>query len=160
MNIKLFFTLIVGALLLNSCFEYDDVEYKGFENVKMTNPKDGHMSLSFDLKLNNPNKFKIKIKPSDVTVFIGGKELGQVHLTETLTIAKRTHRTYPIALNVKLSDLFESGLGSAFEMMSKQKVSLRIKGFVRGSVYGITQKRYIDETQEMETAQFMKLLGV
>ncbi len=83
MNIKLFFTLIVGALLLNSCFEYDDVEYKGFENVKMTNPKDGHMSLSFDLKLNNPNKFKIKIKPSDVTVFIGGKELGRVHLTET-----------------------------------------------------------------------------
>ncbi len=61
---------------------------------------------------------------------------------------------------MKLSDLFESGLGSAFEMISKQKVSLRVKGFVRGSVYGITQKRYIDETQEMETAQFMKLLGV
>lgn len=160
MNFKLAITLFFGTFLLGSCFQYDDLVYQGFDNVKMTKPKEGQMTLNFDLKLDNPNKFKIKIKPSDVTVFLGGKELGQVHLTETLTIAKRSERSYPISLDVKLKDLFKSGFGSLFEMMTKQTVSLRVKGFVRGSVYGVTQKRYIDETKEMETAQFMKLFGM
>lgn len=160
MNIKLFFTLILGTLLFTSCFRYDDVVYQGFDNVKISKPKDGQMTLNFDLKLDNPNKYKIKIKPSDVSIFIGGKELGQVHLTETLVIDKRSQKSYPLSLELKLKDLFKSGLGSAFEMMTKQTVSLRIKGFVRGSVYGLTQKRYIDETKDMETAQFMKLFGM
>jgi LEA14-like dessication related protein len=160
MNIKLIFTLILGASLFSSCFQYDDVVYQGFDNVKMSKPKDGQMTLNFDLKLDNPNKYKIKIKPSDVSVFIGGKELGQVHLTETLVIDKRSQKSYPLSLELKLKDLFKSGLGSVLEMMTKQTVSLRIKGFVRGSVYSVTQKRYIDETKEMETAQFMKLFGM
>jgi LEA14-like dessication related protein len=160
MSIKLFFTLILGTFLFTSCFHYDDVVYQGFDNVKISKPKDGQMTLNFDLKLDNPNKYKIKIKPSDVSIFIGGKELGQVHLTETLVIDKRSQKSYPLSLELKLKDLFKSGLGSAFEMMTKQTVSLRIKGFVRGSVYGLTQKRYIDETKEMETAQFMKLFGM
>jgi LEA14-like dessication related protein len=160
MSIKLFFTLILGTFLFTSCFHYDDVVYQGFDNVKISKPKDGQMTLNFDLKLDNPNKYKIKIKPSDVSIFIGGKELGQVHLTETLVIDKRSQKSYPLSLELKLKDLFKSGLGSAFEMMTKQTVSLRIKGFVRGSVYGFTQKRYIDETKEMETAQFMKLFGM
>lgn len=160
MNIKLFLTLILGTFLLASCFRYDDVVYQGFDNVKISKPKDGQMTLNFDLKLDNPNKYKIKIKPSDVSIFIGGKELGQVHLTETLVIDKRSQKSYPLSLELKLKDLFKSGLGSAFEMMTKQTVSLRVKGFVRGSVYGLTQKRYIDETKDMETAQFMKLFGM
>lgn len=160
MKIKLFFTLILGTFLFTSCFHYNDVVYQGFDNVKISKPKDGQMTLNFDLKLDNPNKYKIKIKPSDVSIFIGGKELGQVHLTETLVIDKRSQKSYPLSLELKLKDLFKSGLGSAFEMMTKQTVSLRIKGFVRGSVYGLTQKRYIDETKDMETAQFMKLFGM
>jgi LEA14-like dessication related protein len=160
MNRTLFLSLLFGLFALSSCLQYDNLVYKGYENVNLTNTKEGQMTLKFNLKLDNPNKFKIKIKPSNVSVFLAGKELGQVHLTETLTIAKRSEKTYPISLNLNLKDLFKSGLGSAFEMMSKQTVSLRIKGFVKGSVYGITQKRYIDQTQEMETAQFMKLLGM
>jgi LEA14-like dessication related protein len=147
-------------LLFNSCFEYDDVVYQGFENVKMTKPNEGQMTLSFDIKLDNPNKYKIKIKPSDVTVFVGGKELGQIHLNETLVIDKRSEKSYPLTLDLKLKDLFKTGLGGLFEMMTKQTVSLRVKGFVKGSVYGITQKRYVDQTKEMETAQFMKLFGM
>jgi LEA14-like dessication related protein len=160
MNLRLIFTLALGLGLFTSCFQYDDVVYQGFDNVKMSKPKDGQMNIKFDLKLDNPNKYKIKIKPSDVTVFVGGKELGQIHLTETLVIDKRSEKSYPLSLDLKMKDLFKSGLGGMFEMMTKQTVSLRIKGFVRGSVYGITQKRYIDQTKEMETAQFMKLFGM
>lgn len=151
---------LLNTFAFSSCFYYDDVVYQGFDNVKLTKPKEGQMTLNFDLKLDNPNKYNIKIKPSDVTVFLGGKELGQVHLRETLLINKRSEKSYAMSLDLKLKDLFKSGLGSIFEIATKQTVSLRIKGFVRGSVYGVTQKRYIDETKEMETAQFMKLFGM
>jgi LEA14-like dessication related protein len=160
MNTKLLLTLLLGLSLLSSCFQYDDVVYQGFDNVKMTKPKDGQMNIKFNLKLDNPNNYKIKIKPSDVTVFVGGKELGQIHLTETLVIDKRSEKSYPLSVDLKLKDLFKSGLGGLFEVITKQTVTLRIKGFVRGSVYGITQKRYIDQSKEMETEQYMKLLGM
>lgn len=155
-----FLLLFFVSISLTGCFDYDDVVYQGIENIKMGKPNEGKMTINFNIKLDNPNKYRLKIKPSDLTVFLGGKELGEIHLTETLVIDKRSMKSYPMSIDAKIKDLAKSGLGGLIELATKQTVTLRFKGFVRGSVYGITQKRYVDQTKEIETGQFLRLLGL
>lgn len=158
---KLKFVLFLFcSVLLSSCFEYDDVVYQGVEKIKISKPIDGKTSIALNIKLDNPNKFKIKIKPSDMMVYLGGKELGEVHLKETLVLEKRSMKSYPIIIDAKIKDIAKSGLGGLVELATKQTVTIRFKGFVRGSVYGITQKRYVDQTKEIETGQYLRLLGL
>jgi LEA14-like dessication related protein len=158
---KLHFLILFSvSIVLTGCFHYDDVVYQGIENIKISRPNEGKMTINFNIKLDNPNKYRIKIKPSDLTVFLGGKELGEIHLTETLVIDKRSMKSYPMSIDVKVKDLAKSGLGGLIELATKQTVTLRFKGFVRGSVYGITQKRYVDQTKEIETGEFLRLLGL
>lgn len=155
-----FLILAFCSFLLSGCFDYDDVVYQGFENIKISKPVQGQTTISFNIKLDNPNKYKIKIKPSDLTIFLGGQELGEVHLKETLVIDKKSSKSYPLTIDAKIKDIAKSGLGGLIELATKQTVSIRFKGFVRGSVYGVTQKRYVDQTKEIETGQFLRLLGL
>ncbi len=78
MKIRLFSFFII-TFVLTGCFEYDDVVYQGIENIKIGKVNEGKTPISFNIKLDNPNNYKIKIKPSDLTVFVGGKELGEIH---------------------------------------------------------------------------------
>ena len=149
-----------SSLLLGGCFEYDDVVYQGFSNVKVGKPVDGQTSISFDIQLDNPNNYKIKIKPSDLTVYIGGKELGDIHLTKTVVIQKKSSKSYPLIIDAKLKDIAKAGLGSLVEMATKKTVTIRLKGFVRGSIYGITQKRYVDQSKDIETGQLLQFIGL
>jgi len=153
-------TLVALLFVLTGCFDYDDVVYQGIENVKMGKPKEGKTAISFNIKLDNPNNFNIKIKPSDLTIFLGGKELGDVHLTEKLVIQKYASRSYPISVEARLKDVAKSGLIGVFELATKKTVTVRFKGFVRASVRGITQKRYIDQSKEIETTQLLRLIGL
>jgi LEA14-like dessication related protein len=157
---RLILLTTISFMLLSGCMSYDDVVYQGVENVKIGKPKDGFTTISLNIKLDNPNKYNIKIKPSDVTVFLGGKELGDFHLKETVVIKKHSMDSYPIQLDAKIRDLAKSSLGGMIELMTKKNVTLRFKGFVRVSVKGVTQKRYIDQSKEIETNQFLKLIGL
>lgn len=159
MKIKLF-AFIIGAFLLTGCFDYDDVVYQGIESVKIGKISEGKTPISFNIKLDNPNNYKIKIKPSDLTVYIGGKELGEVHLKQTLVIKKKSSNSYPLTIEAKLKDIALSSISGLMEMATKKTVTIRFKGFVRGSVYGVTQKRFVDQSKEIETSQLMKLLGL
>jgi LEA14-like dessication related protein len=146
--------------LLTGCFDYNDIVYHGVENVKLGKPSEGNTTLSFNINLDNPNIYNIKIKPSDLTIFMGDKELGEVHLKERLVIQKQTKKSYPVSVEAKLKDVAKSGLIGLIELVTKKKVTIRFKGYIKGSIYGLTQKQFIDQTKEIETAQFLRLIGL
>lgn len=147
-------------LLLVGCFEYDEIVYQGAENLKIGKLKEGKTTIGLNVTLDNPNNYNVKIKPSTLTVFLGNKELGEVYLKERVVIQKKSSQSYPLLLEAKLKDVLKSGLVGLVELATKKTVTIRLQGYVRGSVRGITQKRYVDQTKEIETAQFIKLFGL
>jgi LEA14-like dessication related protein len=149
----------VTTLLLGSCVSYDDISYQGFDNVQMTRQGKGHLTLGFDLKLDNPNNYNVKIKSSDIVLYIGGKELGQLHLNNAFTIEKKSQQSYPLSFDVRAIDLVKTAAANAIDLIGKKMIAVRMKGYVKGSVFGITQKRFIDETREVESSQVSKIFG-
>ena len=157
---RLFFlTLFPVLCVLTGCIDYDGVVYQGFENVNLGKSNQGMTNISFNIKLDNPNAYNIKIKSSDLTIYLGGKELGDVHLTDRLVIQKQTAKSYPVEVSAKLKDIAKAGIVGLVELATKKTISIRYKGFVRASVFGITQKRYIDESKDIETKQLLRLFG-
>lgn len=138
-----FVYLICMVFLFASC-EFEEIQFKGVEDFKMPKIDDKEILLNLAFKVNNPNKFKIKVKPSNVDLFVSDSKLGTVFLDEKVVFKKKVEGVYQTSLRLKLAD------GVFFELMKlmgKKEIPLRIKGKVKGSVYGITKKMDIDRIQ-------------
>lgn len=140
--------LVIASLLfiLSSCLEFDDVKFKGIESVKFPKVDQKEILIDLSLKLDNPNNYKIKIKPSTLDVYIGGVLMGQVHLDKKFVIKRNREGSYSTQLAVKLED---GMLFSLMKFATMTEVSIRFKGRVKGSVYGINKKVDIDETKKI-----------
>lgn len=144
----------VAFLLLTSCFSYKDVNYQGVENFKMGKIQDGQLTVNFDLKLDNPNKYKIKIKPTELLIFLGEKEFATASLDKKLVIQKRSSLTYPIQIKAKLKNVLSGGFGGMMDMVLNKSAEVRIKGPVKGSVYGFSRKMMVDEARTIDLSDF------
>ena len=140
--------LILTSLLFifSSCLEFDDVKFKGIESVKFPKIDQKEILIDLSLKLDNPNNYKIKIKPSVLDVYIGGILMGQVQIDEKFVIKKKQESSYSTQLKCKLED---GVLFSLMKFATMSEISVRFKGRVKGSVYGINKKVDIDETKTL-----------
>ena len=91
---KNWFVVASLLFLLSSCLEFDDVKFKGIESVKFPKIDQKEIVIDLSLKLDNPNNYKIKIKPSILDVYIGGKLMGQIHMDDKLVIKKSQENSY------------------------------------------------------------------
>ena len=132
--------------LFSACLEFDDVKFKGIESVKFPKIDQKELLIDLSLRLDNPNNYKIKIKPSVLDVYIGGILMGQVKLDEKFVIKKKQENTYSTQLVCKLED---GVLFSLMKFATMNEISVRFKGRVKGSVYGINKKVDIDETKKL-----------
>ena len=148
--LKSFLILIVVAIILTGCFSYKDLNFDGVENFKMGKIQEGSIDFGFDVKLENPNKYNIKIKPTDLQVFLGDNELGMARLDKKLVIKKNSKASYPVVINAKLLQAAGAGFSSVMELATKKSADVRIVGPVKGSVYGITRKMEVDETRSID----------
>ena len=137
--------------LLNSCFEFNDLEFNGMENLKANKIENKTISLTLDLKILNPNGFSIKVKPSNVDVFVEEQLIGKAYLNKKVTLAKKKENVYPIDLRVELED---GVMLKLVRFALKDKVKIRFVGDVKGSVLGITKKIKLDETKEIDGKNF------
>ncbi len=135
-------SLLLLTFLLNSCFDFEEVQFKGIENVSMPKMDDKEILVDLTLKLENPNNFKIKIKPSFVNVFIEDKMMGTIYLDKKVVLKKKQESLYSTQLRVKLED---GAFFSLLKYVARKEVPVRFKGKVKGSVFGISKKIDVDQ---------------
>jgi LEA14-like dessication related protein len=148
------FFLIFLTSSLTGCFSYKDLNYNGVENFKLGKIEEGQVSINFDLKLDNPNNYNIKIKPTDLTIFLGEKEFAVASLDQKLVIQKRTSSSYPVKIRARLKNLVIGGFSGIMDLAMNKSAEIRIKGPVKGSVYGFTKKVMIDEVRTVDLSSF------
>ncbi len=146
--------LIYSLLILisfSSCVGIQDIEFKGLDGVKMERSENKKLTLKLGVKINNPNFFSIKIKPSVVDVFINDELIGKAYLDESVKLIKKTQNTYFTKAHIDLED---GALLKFVKYALKLKVQLRIKGEVKGTVFGIPKKEQVDQIKEIDGSFF------
>ncbi len=77
MKLKNIILVLITIVSLSSCFEYEDVDFKGIQDFSLADRTKENILIRLDLKVNNPNTYNITIKPTTLDVFINGKNAGK-----------------------------------------------------------------------------------
>ncbi len=134
-----FLILAVAFSLLFTACEYEDVEMVSLDDYKLENvmnPKKP-LYLTIDATLKNPNKFKITVKKAEFNLKVGGKNMGPVHLETPVVMDKNTEEAHTIRLRLDNNKVLSAIKGSAWQVLTKGKVDIEVKGRLKGKVFGI-----------------------
>lgn len=146
MKIVKWIAIFVLIFSLQGCFEFEDVDFKGIESVKLPKMDDKEILVDLSFKLENPNNFNIKLKPSQIDVFVADKKMGTVHLDKKIVFKKKKENVYSTQIKVKLED---GAFFSLFKLVTKDEIPVRFKGKIKGSVFGISKKIDIDQVKNV-----------
>lgn len=141
----LFFLLAI-LLLLNSCATFQEPEFLGLTNYKLGQISGRELKFHIEAKVSNPNWYTIKIKPSDLEVYVEDQLMGTVRLDKTLKIKGKSESDLIIDLNGLLAD---GAMITAVRYMNKEEVRVNIKGKVKGGVFIFSKKFEVDETRSV-----------
>jgi LEA14-like dessication related protein len=144
----LFFFMLLS--LLSSCLDFQMIKFNGMDKLKMVSLNDKEIRLNVAMKVDNPNKFNIKIKPSNLKVFVDEKFLGTIFLDEKIKFKKKAEGIYETDINIKLEQ------GAFFKMMKyavSKEVPVRLEGIIKSSVYGIPKRIKINQSQVIDGTQ-------
>jgi LEA14-like dessication related protein len=147
--------LLVGMMIsLQGCFDYEEVEFRGVQNVSVVERTDNVVKLQIDVRVDNPNKFNIKVKKSTLDIYINDKYVGKTHLDEKIVLKKKTDDVYGVVLRANPKDILKAAMGSLGGLL-KGSVTVQLKGDVKGSVYGISKKVEVDVKEEINLKDLM-----
>jgi len=147
-SVSLFLTTLLISLMFCSC-EIEDVDFKGIENFKVLKQDMDDIVVRFDMRVNNPNKFNIKIAKTSLDIYINGNKVGKAKMKEGIKILKKKEDAYPVYLKTNGKDVMKGMMGSLGSLFGGD-VKVRIKGNVKAKVYGIGKKFEIDEEQSVD----------
>ena len=147
-HLTLFFSLV---LLLSSCacFDFSEPELRGNESVDVVKFSGQSVQFAAQAKIYNPNCFNLKVKPSDLELYVEDEFMGILHLDKKVKIKKRSETDIEALLTAELED---GALFKAMKYAGKSEIKVRLKGKVKGGVFIFSKKFEIDETKSIPGA--------
>lgn len=136
--------LFVFAILIFTSCAYRDVEVMGVESVNVDEFTTDNVQITASIILKNPNNFKIKIKRSELDLYVNGDQIGTTKLKKKIVLPKNTEMAHDFIIESSIKDLGGGLLSSVGSVISGGGVRVGVKGDVKGSAFLITTKIPID----------------
>lgn len=130
----LFLTLL---LLITSCKQPKELVYKNVQNfnIRQVDLQNlGKAKLSMDVRLYNPNSYSLKLKKSNVDVYLNGSLLGKINTVGGIDIAKLDTSSLPVTLDVDLGRSLPNLLQLA---LFDKDVSIKLSGSIKAGRHGM-----------------------
>lgn len=138
--------ILCTMVFLSSC-TFLEPSYKGGEKFKFDKLEGKSLKFTVGAKILNPNKYTIKIKPSDLDVYIEDDFMGVIHLDKTLKLKKNQELFVDAPFTATLND---GALFKLLKFVTKGKLQLTFKGKVKGGVFIFSKKFDVNETTTID----------
>ena len=69
-KLLLYVVLFVGLTSFKGCFSYEDVDFNGVSSFNVADKSLDHLVFDVGLDIENPNPYNLKIKPSELDIYI------------------------------------------------------------------------------------------
>lgn len=144
---KISYFVLFVLLFAASCRAPRDLVYQNVQNFSI---KQG--SVAMDVRLYNPNSYRMKLKRADLDVYVNGKHLGKVETPKKITVTKLDTFTMPIMLAVDLKNV----LPNMVQLLFTSEVDVRLTGKVKAGRHGLFMTIPIDYTGKQDIKQGIK----
>jgi LEA14-like dessication related protein len=140
---------LILSLTSCGCLDFNTPEMRGGEDFSVNKIDGNKIDLNVKANIYNDNCFSVKIKPSDLELFLEGESVGTVRLNKKVKLKKRKETSIDANLTATLND------GALMKMMgyaAKGEVEVRLKGKAKGGVFIFSKKIDIDEKKKISTS--------
>lgn len=146
-----FSAFIVLILSMQSCVVFKDLEYKGIENYTVDEVSMSGIKLTLNVKISNPNWFKIKAKGGALAIKANDISLGTFSLSDEVVLEKKSEGVVKVKIESKFKSLLSGGLMGILSMAtSGGKMDLNIEGHIKASALGMTKNIPISTTETIQ----------
>lgn len=146
---KLFF-LFVLAIAMTSC-AVTAPEMRGGESFKMDKIEGNTVKFQAGANIYNGNWFGIRVKPSNLELYLGDDYVGTVRLDKKVKLKRKSET----AVNAELTaNLEEGAMMKAMRAAMGGSVKVRMKGKVKAGVFIFSKKVDFDETKTIDASKF------
>jgi LEA14-like dessication related protein len=138
------------VFFLTGCIEKDDFEFKGIEDKEIVKINGKEILLNLKVRISNNSSFPIRIRPSDLQVFLDNDYISDVKLLKSVRIKSHKERVYEFPLKFNLSN------GAIFKIAKsafKKQLEVGLKGKLKLMSYGFPKKFDLDETITLDGAK-------
>ena len=141
--------LILLTFSIYGCLSYQDVEYKGIEDVEVQSISMSGVKAKLFIKVHNPNNYKIKILGGSFSIASEGVSLGDFDLSDQVEIPKNSTTTIPITLDAKLKSLFSPETLKLISHLQKNEIPITVNGHITAGAYFIKKKIPIEVNEKI-----------
>lgn len=134
--------LFLTLFILSSC-EFEDVQFKGLAGFRFGKLEGKTITCELDVKLENPNNYNLKIKPSKLEVYIENQVIGNLYLLKKAKIKRKRESVVTLPLKGELAD---GAMLSLVNFAMKETVTIRLKGQIKGGVAFVSKKIDVDKS--------------
>ncbi len=92
-------SLFLLTCVVTSCVSYKDVQL-GNVAFRDFNTKDGKMRATFDLEIDNPNAYPIRLSKPRLKVFVGNLELKDWSVPKKIKLRRKSKQSYPFYVEI------------------------------------------------------------
>lgn len=153
MRLKFIPVFVSIIIFLSSCSSFKEPIIKGSDDFKLTQFEGKKITFSLTLAIENNNWYALKIKPSNVDLYLEDKLIGNLHLLNKVTIPAKKTTELIVPARIEFVD---GAMISLFKIISKDQVAVRLNGKVKGGVLFVYKKFSVDEKWNVPT-NFLKL---
>lgn len=118
---------IVVASVLLSCSSPKALEYKTYHNFSIQKLGFTNTTISLDLEYYNPNNFGMRLKNTDLDIYVNGNLLGHSVTDSLITIPKKNTFLVPVKFDVDMKNAFKN----AWNTLIGKEVLIRLSGKVK-----------------------------
>jgi LEA14-like dessication related protein len=133
---KTFGSLLFLMLVIASCRQPKELVYQDVQNFNIKHAGLRNTTLSMDVRLYNPNNYKLKLKKSDIDVYINGSLLGKINIEGGIDISKRDTSALPVMLDVDLGN----ALPNMLQLLVNNEVNIKLSGSIKAGRHGLYVK--------------------
>lgn len=134
---------IIPVLIIVQSCAIKAPEFRGSEGFKLEGKEGKEIRFNAGVKVYNPNWFGVKIKRSNVDVYLEDQYMGVLSLEKKAKMKAKRESTIEFPLKMALED---GALMTALKYSMKEEVNLVIKGKVKGGIWIFSKKIAVDDT--------------
>ena len=147
------FVLATLFLIGTSGCEVEDVSFVQLDDVKIKKIEQKEVHLDVAVQLENPNSFDIKVKDSDLDLYLEGTYIGKARLGETFTIKKGGTHSYALSIIAEGENMNMKLLPIMMTAALSGQVKTELKGTITGKV------SFISKTVPFNVSETVKLIN-
>lgn len=146
--------IISICTLLPSCMRYEDISFKGIENLKMGKIGMNETTMEMDLIFNNPNGMGATLNNAQGKAWIQDIHVGDFLLNQDVKIPAKSNFSVPVRMSVNVKDLIKNSL----TLMLKDSVNIKVDGDAKLSKGSIMKSFPLKYNGKKSTDELLKSL--